>query len=138
MVKTKIVLLNWYLSTKKHFRKIWMILDIENQILAFFDGYFWQFNKSNEKTNFCDQVMALIWNILMMRNYVLLPKLFWFTLRKFFSNDRKNLWNSRLKTKNFRDLNFEITGTIYSNIECSELFLATEYFFNLFLEVSHT
>ena len=31
---------------------------------------------------------------------------------------------------------FEITGTIYLNSERSEQFLATECFFNLFLEVS--
>ena len=33
---------------------------------------------------------------------------------------------------------FEITRTIYSNSERSEQFLVTEWFFNLFLEVSHT
>ena len=32
---------------------------------------------------------------------------------------------------------FEITKTTYSNSERSELFLVTECFFNLFLEVSH-
>ena len=32
--------------------------------------------------------------------------------------------------------NFEITWTIYSNSERSEQFLVTEWFFNLFLEVS--
>ena len=48
---------------------------------------------------------------------------------------KKKFWNSRLKAKNCK--NFEITWTIYSNSERSEQFLVTEYFFNLFLEVSH-
>ena len=33
---------------------------------------------------------------------------------------------------------FEITRTIHSNSERSKQFLVTEYFFSLFLEVSHT
>ena len=32
---------------------------------------------------------------------------------------------------------FEITRTFFSNSEMSEQLLVTEYFFNLFLEVSH-
>ena len=47
----------------------------------------------------------------------------------------KNFWNSRLKAENLQ--NFEITRTIYSNSERSEQFLVTEFFFNLFLKVSH-
>ena len=42
---------------------------------------------------------------------ILLPKLFWPTVRKNCSSDREKLWNSRLKTKNMQ--NFEITRTIY-------------------------
>ena len=49
---------------------------------------------------------------------ILLPKLFWPTVRKNCSSDREKLWNSRLKTKNMK--NFEITRTIYSNSESSE------------------
>ena len=67
-----------------------------------------------------------------MINGILLPKLFWPTLRKNCSSDQeKFFWNSRLKAKFF-----EITRTIYSNSERSEQFLVTECFFNLFLEVS--
>ena len=51
-------------------------------------------------------------------HFVLLPKLFWPTMRKNCSSDR------------------EITRTIYSNSERAEQFLVTECFFNLFLEVS--
>ena len=51
---------------------------------------------------------------------ILLPKLFWPTMRKKCSSDLK-----------------KITRTIYSNSESSEKFLVTECFFNLFLEVSH-
>ena len=47
---------------------------------------------------------------------ILLPKLFWPTVRK----------------------NCSSTRTIYSNSERSEQFLVTECFFNLFLEVSQT
>ena len=46
----------------------------------------------------------------------------------------KNVWNSRLKAKNSQI--FEKTRTITSNSERSEKFLVTEWFFNLFLEVS--
>ena len=54
-------------------------------------------------------------------NGILLPKLFWLTVRKNCSSDLEKL--------------FEVTRTIYSNR--SEQFLVTECFFNLFLEVSH-
>ena len=58
------------------------------------------------------------------------------TVRKNCSSDRE---------KNFEILGlqprickiFEITRTIYLNSERSEQFSGTEYFFNLFLEVSH-
>ena len=50
LIKTKKLLLNWYFSTKIFFRKIRRIFDVENQILALFDVYFWPFNKSREKT----------------------------------------------------------------------------------------
>ena len=35
-------------------------------------------------------------------NGILLPKLFWPTVRKYCSSDRKNFWNSRLKAENFQ------------------------------------
>ena len=57
------------------------------------------------------------------RNGILLPKLFWPTVRK---NCSWNFW-----------IFFEITRTICWNSESSEQFLETECFFNLFLEVSH-
>ena len=49
------------------------------------------------------------------------------------SSDREKLLKFEAECKMF-----EITGTIYSSSERSEQFLATECFFNLFLEVSHT
>ena len=52
---------------------------------------------------------------------ILLPKLFW----------PKNCWRLRICKS------FEITRTIYPNIERSEEFLVAECFFNLFLEVFH-
>ena len=58
-------------------------------------------------------------------NGILLPKLFWPTVRKYCSSDRENFFK-----------NFEITRTICSNSERSEQFLVTQCFFNLFLEVS--
>ena len=66
---------------------------------------------------------------------ILLPKLFWPTVRENCSSDREKLeirgWRPRIcKT-------FEITRTIYSNSERSEQLLVTECFFNLFLEASH-
>ena len=58
-------------------------------------------------------------------NGILIPKLFWSTVRKKISSDREK--NSKI---------FEIIRTICSNSERSEQFLVTECFFNLFLEVS--
>ena len=49
----------WYSPIK--LRKIRMIFDVENQILAFFDVYFWPFNKSHEKINAI--FVASIWNV---------------------------------------------------------------------------
>ena len=71
----------------------------------------------------------------MKRNCILLPKLFWPTVRKNCSSNREKLlknrgWRSRICKI------FEITRTIYLNSEKSEQFLVTECFFNLFLEVS--
>ena len=68
-----------------------------------------------------------------VRNGILLPKLFWPTVRKICSSDREKLWGWRPRIWKF----FEITWTIYSNSERSEQFLVTECFFNLFLEVPH-
>ena len=43
-------------------------------------------------------------------------------------------WSRRFEAES-REFAFEITITIYSNIERSEQFLVTELFFNLFLEI---
>ena len=75
------------------------------------------------------------WLVLSAKNGILLPKLFWPTVRKKCSSDWKNLfeiWGLRPKICKI----FEITRTIYSNSERSEQILVTECFFNLFLEVS--
>ena len=71
LIEIKDVLLSWYSPTIFFFfRKIRMILtlkiDFENQILAFFDVYFWPFNKSHEKINaifVISATMASIWNV---------------------------------------------------------------------------
>ena len=68
--RKKNVLLNWY-SPRKFFleRFGWVLtlkIDFENQISAFFDGYFWPFNKSHEKINtifLISAIMASIWNV---------------------------------------------------------------------------
>ena len=68
-------------------------------------------------------------------NGILVPKLFWLTVRKNSSSDRKKPFEIRgWRPRVFKT--FEITRTIYSNSERSEQFLVTECFFNLFLEVS--
>ena len=66
---------------------------------------------------------------------ILLTKSFWPTVRK------KKCSSDRDKPLKFKDegrecKNFEITRTIYSDSARSEQFLAKEYFFKLFLEVS--
>ena len=68
-------------------------------------------------------------------NGILLPKLFWPTVRRNCSSDGETFfeirgWRPRICK------HFEITRTICSNSERSEQFLVTECFFNLFLEVS--
>ena len=70
-----------------------------------------------------------------VRNGILLPKVFWPTVRKNCSSDREKLLQFEAEGREFFK-NFEITWTIYSNSERSEQFLVTECFFNLFLEVS--
>ena len=68
----------------------------------------------------CDKsAFRFSWENVMSNSGILLPKLFWPTVRKNCSSDWENL--------------FEITRTIYSNSERSEQFLVTECFFNLFL-----
>ena len=69
-LKTKNVPLKWYSSMIFFYIKIRIILtlkiDFENQILAFFDVYFWPFNKSHEKINaifVISVTMASIWNV---------------------------------------------------------------------------
>ena len=65
-----------------------------------------------------------IFSLASMHKYgILLPKLFWPTVRKKCSKDRENFCNSWLKAQNF-----EITRTIYSNSERSEKSLVTEWF----------
>ena len=67
-------------------------------------------------------------------NGILLPKLFWPTVRKNCSSD----WEKKIRGWRSRICKFlEIAWTIYSNSERSEQFLVTEWFFNLFLEVFH-
>ena len=66
LVKTKNMPLNWYFSTRKIFRKIRVIFDIENWLWkSDFGSYFWPFNKSHERINaifVIHTIMALIWN----------------------------------------------------------------------------
>ena len=64
------MLLNWYSSTKfflERFRWFLMLkIDLENQILALFDSYFWPFNKSHEKIKSIFVISAIIpsiWNV---------------------------------------------------------------------------
>ena len=68
-------------------------------------------------------------------NGILLPKLFWPTVRKNCSSDQEKLWKFEAEGREIANF-LEITRTIYSSNERSEQFLVTECFFNLFLEVS--
>ena len=71
-----------------------------------------------------------------IRYGILLPKLFWPTVRKNCSSDREKIVKFEAKGQEFAK-NFEITRTIYSNSERSERLLVTECFFNLLVKVSH-
>ena len=64
---------------------------------------------------------------------ILLPKLFWPTVRKNCSSDREKLLKFEAESREFS----KFLRSIYSNSERSEQFLVTECFFNLFLEVCH-
>ena len=68
-------------------------------------------------------------------NGILLPKLFWPTMRNNCSSHREKLLRFEAEGREF-EFFFEITRTIYSNSERSKQFLVTECFFNLLLEVS--
>ena len=58
-------------------------------------------------------------------NGILLPKLFWPTVRKIILVIEKNFWNSRLKAENFAKILRSLLRTIYSNSERSEQFWVT-------------
>ena len=69
-------------------------------------------------------------NLLGLRNGILLPKLFWPTVRKNCSSDREKLLKFEAEGREFANF----LRSIYSNSERSEQCLVTECFFNLFLE----
>ena len=71
------------------------------------------------------------------RNGILLPKLFWATVRKNCSSDREKVSKFEAEGREYAKILRSVDRTIYSNSERSEQFLVTECFFNLFLEVSH-
>ena len=69
-------------------------------------------------------------------NGILFPKLFWPSVRKSCSCDGEKTFEIRgWRPRNCKK--FKITRTICLNSERSEQFLVTEWFFNLFLEVSY-
>ena len=73
-------------------------------------------------------IWCRIWS---WENGVLLPKLFWPTVRKNCSID----WEKKFEIRGWRPRifkNFGITRTIYSNSEMTEQFLVTECFLNFF------
>ena len=68
------------------------------------------------------------------RNGILLPKLFWPTVRKNCSSDREKLLKFEAEGRELQ--NFLRSLEQFTNSERSEQFLVTECFFNFFLEVS--
>ena len=70
------------------------------------------------------------------RNCILLPKLFWPTVRKNCFSDREIFWNSSLKAENFEKFLRSIEQFIQT-VKGQNKFLVTECFFNMFLEISH-
>ena len=76
--------------------------------------------------------ILLFWMKKENRNGILLPKLFWPTVRKNCSSDRKTFeirgWRPRICKI------FQITRTIYSNSEMSEQFLVTEHCKYIYLQ----
>ena len=74
---------------------------------------------------------------LLLKFGILLPKLFWPTVRKKCSSDQEKLLKLEAEGREFAKFFRSLDRTIYSNSERSEQILVTECFFNLFLEVSH-
>ena len=72
-----------------------------------------------------------------IKNGILLPKLFWPTVRKNCSSDWEKLLKFEAEDREFAKILRSLFRTIYSNSERSEQVLVTECFFNLLLEVSH-
>ena len=70
-----------------------------------------------------------------VENGKLLPELFWPTVRKNCSGDREKLLKFKAEGREFAKKNW-ITKPNYSKNERSETVLETEWFSNLFLEVS--
>ena len=67
------------------------------------------------------------------KNGILLPKLFWTTVRKKCSSNLGKNFKFEAKVENFQKFGDHKNS---SNSERSEQFLVTECFFNLFLEIS--
>ena len=66
---------------------------------------------------------------------ILLPKLFWPTVRKKCSSDWEKLLKFQAEGREFQKF-WDHYNNLFSNSERSEQFLVTECFFNLLLEVS--
>ena len=112
--------------------KIWVIMNCDSPFwnYSFFLSIYISCIKWNSRTKTEDKTKLTLKSN--YKNGILWPDWFWPNVRKNCSSDQEKLL--RLKAKNFPI--FEITRTIYSNSEWLEQFLVTEWFFNLFLEVS--
>ena len=89
----------------------WLMIQGLSNVIKFKGKFKYQFHKASNTEDYS----------------ILLPKLFWPTVRKCFEIQG---WWPRICKR------FDITRTIWSNSKRSEQFLITECLFNLFLEVS--
>ena len=94
--------------------------------------------ETEKKTNFLSAPWCpgvLFWPPKLTRNGILLPKLFWPTVRKNYSIDWEKLLKLEAEGLEFANFLRSLEQSIHA--ETSEQFLVTECFFKLFLDVSY-
>ena len=120
-------------SLQKCLFDLYKEFDLVNTLFNFADWYAYlaknlSLKKHNKRTYATYLNTYILWFTFVIRNGILLPKLFWPTVRKKCSSDPEKTFEIRGCRTRICEI-FEITRTIHSNSERSEQFLETECFF---------
>ena len=96
-----------YQIRAKSYDHVWPdpYLPIKDYLPILLHGIYKEIGENIGKT--CSAVhfrLTIGWNNFSKRIIILLPKLFWPTVREKCSSDRENFWNSRLKVKNLQKI----------------------------------